>query len=396
MHLASLAALLPLLLGAPPPPLQAPAQPRAPAAATSLVERTASRARPVLEALLARGIPGASLALVLPDGAELTLALGTDEPQGGRPLTPADRLLSGSIGKTYVSAAALLLAHEGRLDLDELVAARFEGEDPEWVRRVPNAGRVTLRQLLSHRSGIPEYVYQAAFARDLADPERTWRPEDLLAYVHDLEPLFAPGAGWAYADTNYILVGMALERASGRRFYDLVRERLLAPHGLVDTIPTDGRRLPGVVQGHVVLGRQLGVPERTLAGGVFVFNPQFEWCGGGWASTPADLARWARILYDGRAFDGPYLAALLEPTPAPALGRGARYGLGAILRDGAAGKSLGHDGFMPGYLGTMAWYPEHRIAGALLLDSDDARALRRPLAAVLDEVVALAAEEARR
>lgn len=388
--------LLLLLLLAPPPAVQALAPPQVAQAAPAVAERLAPRARPVLEALLERGIPGASLALALPDGAELTLAVGVQERGTEQPLAPADRLLSGSIGKTYVSAAAHLLLHEGRLALDERIAARFGDDAPEWVERVPNAGRVTLRQLLSHRSGIPEYVYQPGFARDLADPERTWRPEDLLAYVHDLEPLFAPGEGWAYADTNYVLVGMVIERVSGRRFYELVRERLLAPHGLVDTIPTDGRRLPGVVQGHVVLGRSLGVPERTLEAGVFVFNPQFEWCGGGWACTPADLARWAGVLFDGRAFEGEYLPTMLTATPAPALGRGARYGLGVILREGAAGRSLGHDGFIPGYLGTMAWYPEQRIAGALLLNSDDARALGRPLSAVLDEIVTLAAEEARR
>ena len=372
----------------------------APADQPSLVERVEARARPLLEELVARGLPGASLGLVLPDGEQVALAVGVDELPDGRPLSPRDRMLSGSVGKTYVTALAHLLVHEGVLSLDERVAARFEArapespERPEWLERVPNAREVTLRQLLGHTSGFPRYVFQPAFARDLAaDPERTWRPEDLLSYVFDLDPLFAPGQGFAYSDTSYVVAGMTIEAATGKRYYDLVRERLLVPHGLADTIPSDGRRLPGVVQGHVVAGRQLGVPERTLVDGVFAFNPQFEWCGGGYASTPLDLARWAGVLFDGRAFAGDYLATLLEPRAATGLGPGVRYGLGAMLREGPAGPSLGHDGFMPGYLATMAWYPEHRIAGALQLGSDDARAVGRPLAAVLDGIVAAAAEE---
>ncbi|MFT5478134.1 MAG: D-alanyl-D-alanine carboxypeptidase, partial [Planctomycetota bacterium] len=263
-----------------------------------------------------------------------------------------------------------------------------------WIAELPNAKEVTVLQLLRHQTGIPRYVFEDEFTSLMAgEPERMWKPEELLAFVSDARPLFAPGEGWAYSDTNYIVLGLIIEKVSGTTFYDYVREHFVDRFKLTHTLPTDRTRLPNMAQGHVVMGRSMGVPERTLIDGVFAYNVQFEWCGGGWASTPADLARWTRILYAGHAVDGPYLDTLLDAVPAAELGPGARYGLGVILRDTPAGPAIGHDGFMPGYLTALAWYPEANVAGAIQLNCDDGRAVGRPLAQVLAELAQIAAEE---
>lgn len=323
---------------------------------------------------------------------------GVDSLEDGRPLTAADRMLSGSVGKTYVTAVAHHLVHAGQLDLDATAASYFEGVDAEWPQRLPNAREVTLRQLLRHESGIPRWVLQPAFERDLAaDRERAFTPEECLAYVYDMDPLFAPGEGWAYSDTNYLLVGMVIERVTGETFYDLAREHLIEPLGLTETVPSDSRDVPGIVQGHVVLLTSMAGGQRTLEDGRFAFNPQFEWCGGGWASTPLDLARWARLLYGGGALGaeegGAYLETLLDGVDAPGLGRGTRYGLGAMLRDTPAGPFVFHDGIMPGYLTSMGWFPESGIAGAVQVNTDDARALGRPLGTLLVQWTSIAREE---
>ncbi len=359
--------------------------------------RIEARCSTYLSELHAKGsFPGASAALVLPDGSVVAVAVGVadaDDPDAVK-LRPSDRMLSGSIGKTYVSACALRLATAGELDLDAKAASFFTGEDDAWFARLPNAADFTVRQLLRHESGLPRYVFVPAFLEIVAsEPDRVWQPRELLAYVEGAEPLFAAGEGWSYADTSYIVVGMILERVSGERFYDLARELLLEPLGLRDTIPSDRRELPGVVQGHVVDGRQLGLPERTIEGGQFVFNPQFEWCGGGFANTPADLARWAHALYRGRAFAAEYLPLLTDAVPAPMLGPRTLYGLGVMVRESELGTWLGHDGFMPGYLSTMGCFPDHEIAAALQLNTDSSRALPERKDVVLVDLVKIARDE---
>ena len=358
--------------------------------------RVVAGAQGVLDGLVERGIPGASAALVLPDGSLVTIVAGLADDETATAMTPEHRLLSGSVGKTYVTGAAHLLVESGQLDLDERAVEYLTDESREAVEAVPNGDAVTLRQLLRHRSGIPRYVFKPAFARELvADVDRRWRPEELLGFVAGDDPLFAPGEGFAYSDTNYIIVGLVIEAVAGTSYYDFVRERILVPRELLDTVPTDRRDVDDMAQGTVVLGASLVGVDRALDDGVFAYNPQFEWCGGGFACTPADLARWTRVLYAGELMEADYLDALLDGVDAPELGPGMRYGLGAMMTDTAVGPSIGHDGFMPGYLTTTAYFPDVEIAGAIQLNSDDMGKVGRRLSAVLVELVEIAGEDLR-
>jgi D-alanyl-D-alanine carboxypeptidase len=213
-----------------------------------------------------------------------------------------------------------------------------------------------------------------------------------LAYVLDEEASFAPGEGWEYSDTNFILLGMILEEITGRPCYDLIRERILDPLGLENTVPSDSRTIPGLIQGYAGPGNPFGgTDEMLLADGRFVINPQFEWAGGGFASNPGDLARWARALFTGRAFDPGLLPTMLDGVPAR-LGPGARYGLGVILQDTPAGPSQGHSGFFPGYLTEMAYFPELDVAVALQVNTSVGQALGRSPAAVLVELARAASK----
>jgi D-alanyl-D-alanine carboxypeptidase len=264
--------------------------PAAPSTARTADVRVVARIQPILDGIVARGAPGVSVALVLPDGTEVTATAGFADVEAQRPMRATDRMLSGSIGKTYVAAAGLRLAVRGKLDLDARAASFFEGE--AWFQRLPNAHDFTVRQLLRHQSGLERYEFMPAFWEALvADPDKVWRPEEQLAFIAGRKPLFPAGEGWAYSDSNYLVVGMILERITGERFYAHVREHLLAPAGLTDTVPSDTRRIPGLTQGYCRALAELGVPERVLVDGEFVIHPGFEWCGGGYASTPRDLAR---------------------------------------------------------------------------------------------------------
>jgi D-alanyl-D-alanine carboxypeptidase len=264
-----------------------------------------------------------------------------------------------------------------------------------WYARIPNAEGVTVRHLMTHTSGVMRYEFKEAFTLDLtAQPEKHWRPEELLSYILDEVPSFPPGEGWEYSDTNFILLGMIMESVTGEACYDLIRERFLEPLGLHDTVPSSSREIPGLVQGYAGPGNPFGgTDEMLLPDGRFVINPQFEWAGGGFASTAADLARWARTLFTGPVLGPELLSLMLEGVPAR-LGPGSRYGLGVILMDTPAGPSQGHSGFFPGYLTEMAYFPQLDVAVALQVNTSYGRALGRSPASVLAELALAASHPA--
>ncbi len=332
-----------------------------------------SRLQATLDSIhAAGGFPGITAGVVLADGTALGLASGYADTSLKIRMRADDRLLQGSVGKTYVAAVALQLVHEGRLALDERVA-RYLGSEP-WFARLANGADITVRQIMNHTSGVVRYEFKPEFTRDLtANPEKVWRPEELMAYLLDTPAPFPAGGGWEYSDSNYILLGMIIERLTGDSYYAEMQRRLLIPLGLRNTVPSDSRTIPGLVQGYAGANNPFGGTDAMITDGRFAINPQFEWTGGGIASTSEDLARWAKALYEGGAFDRSLLPEALDGVPAR-LGPGVRYGLGAILRPTPLGMTYGHSGFFPGYLTEVMYFPEARTAIAVQLNTS---ALRR-------------------
>jgi len=336
------------------------------------------------------GAPGVSCGIVLADGAALAIAAGLADTTLGRPMTVTDLLLQGSVGKTYVAAVAMQLVQGGVLDLDKNVSTYLGTES--WFERLPNHEDVTVRQLLNHTSGIIRYEFNDQFITDLlADPDRVWKPVEQLAYLFDTEAPFAAGEGWEYSDTNYIILGLIIERLTGSTYYDEMRRRILEPLELRNTVPSNARRIAGLVQGYPGVDNPFRLPDAVLVDGAFAINPQFEWTGGGIASTAEDLARWGKALYEGGAFHESLLPVMLEGVPAR-LGPNTRYGLGVIIRETPLGISWGHSGFFPGYLTEMAYFPDHGIAVAVQMNSSDFQALQMSPARLLMALAELAVE----
>jgi D-alanyl-D-alanine carboxypeptidase len=341
------------------------------------------------------GFPGATAAYVLKDGKVGVAATGVADLESGVPMTVQSRMLSASIGKTFVAATAVALSHEGALDLDAPIS-RWLGDRP-WFRRLPNHATITLRHLLNHTSGIADHVHLASFASELS---RKWRsagnpfsPEDLIRFTLDLPPLFDAGKGWAYSDTGYILIGLVIEKATGRSYYTEITERFLKPLELSLTAPADRRLLPGLAAGYMARGNPFGLPRKTIrSDGTMQWHPGFEWTGGGLVSNSRDLAMWGAALFQERAMSGRYLIDLNESVPVSADSPDIRYGAGvAIYRVGPFGPVYGHGGWIPGYCSSLRFYVDHGITVAFQINTDigidDSTPMVRDMEARLAKIV---------
>ncbi len=321
------------------------------------------------------GFPGATAAFVLADGRAAVVATGVADREANTPMPLDARMPAGSVGKSFVGATALALAKEGRLDLDARVET-WLGTEP-WFARLPNGRDMTLRQLLTHSSGLPDHIKDpglveamaALRAGSTAGADWYLAPDQAIGIVLDKPPLFAAGQGFSYTDTGYILVGLVIEKVTGGSAYDEIRRRFLGPLRLELTLPSDRRAIPGLVAGYVAKDNPLGLPEKVAEDGVMAFNPASEYTGGGLASNPRDLAHWAKELYEGRAFAGPYVDDLLVSVEYAGV-PGTRYGLGVILRESPLGRHYGHSGWFPGYVTRMVYFPDRRVAVAVQVNTD--------------------------
>ncbi len=317
------------------------------------------------------GFPGATAAYALPDGTVGVAASGLADVERRAPMTPSSRMLAASIGKSFVAATALALAQEGALDLDVPIETWFS--DRPWLTRLANHDSTTLRHLLTHSSGLPDHVHTPGFARAVSERWREggnpFSPEQLVEFVLDEPPLFPAGDDWSYSDTGYILVGMVIEQVAGRPYEEELERRFLEPLALDATEPSNQRALPRLAAGYTASDNPLGLPAKTTsAPGVMAWNPAIEWTGGGLVSTPRDLAVWARALYEGSALSKDYLDELMRSVP---VASGVRYGAGvAIHQQTPLGPSYGHGGTIPGYVSSLRYYPEHRVAVAFQINTD--------------------------
>lgn len=311
--------------------------------------------------------PGATLGVALANGESFGLAVGYSDRDAKTPMKPNDRMLAGSTGKTFAAAMALQLVKDGKLSLDDKIEKYFGKE--AWFARVSNAKDITVRQLMNHTSGLVRYEFKKEFTDFLtANPYKVWTPEDRLAYLFDAPAPFEAGKGWEYSDTNYIVLGMILEKITGKNFYDEARKRYIKPLKLTDTIAQEGPVMKGVVQGYAGANNPFGGKDAMIENGKFIVNPQLEWTGGGWASTGHDLARWAKALYEGKAIDPAMAAMMVDGVPAK-LGPNVKYGLGAIIRPTPSGTTYGHSGFFPGYVTDMMYFPDKKIALAVQVNT---------------------------
>jgi D-alanyl-D-alanine carboxypeptidase len=300
----------------------------------------------VTRAVLASG--GAGYLTRIDDGRHVTTsAAGLADRATGRALRATDQFEVGSNTKTFVSTLALQEVARGRLSLGDRLATYFPGI-------VPNSEQITLRQLLQHTSGVVSYTADPAFFTRMAkDPQHVYTRRELLAVANHHRPDFAPGHGWNYSNTNYVLVGMILEKVTGHSVADLIQHRIARPLGLTHTYYADPRvRNTGPGYAHAYVARFTG-SKPTYAD---VSDQPI----GGWAdaagsvvSTSDELARFFSALLGGTLLPPAQLAEMKTTVPLPQdFPIPGAYGLGLFRKDTPCGSVWGHGGDTLGHHST--------------------------------------------
>nr|WP_318205898.1 serine hydrolase domain-containing protein [Streptomyces sp. SCL15-4] len=272
--------------------------------------------------------------------ARWTVTDGTADLRTGRPMNTTDRLRAGSVTKTFTATVVLRLAAEGRLSLDSPVERYLPGliRDGGYDGR-----RITVRQLLRHTSGLPDYLDAPEWQHPERVRYRHFEPRELIARALRLPP---PDRTWHYATTNYLVAGLIIREVTGHSPEAEITRRIIAPLGLRDTYwPGDDTRIQGP-HSHSYFTAADG---RRVDG--TAWNTTFGGIGGALVSTPADLTRFASALFTGRLLPAPQLAEMRRTVDADPdrLWPGARYGLGLISSPLSCGSTWwGHAGTVPG------------------------------------------------
>ncbi|NUP43255.1 MAG: beta-lactamase family protein [Streptomyces sp.] len=280
------------------------------------------------------------------------LTAGAADLRTGRPPRPDDHMRIASTAKAYSGAVALALADRGALDLDDTLAHRLPRLPAAW-------GAVTLRQLLQHTSGLPDYSESTAFRDEIrADPRHHFDSRRLLDYVADKPLRFAPGSRYQYSNSDNIAVALMAEAATGTRYESLLRELVYRPLGLHRTSLPQGYRMPKpYMHGYAV--DPPAAPEDVSE----VLGMSGVWASGGIVSTPADMNRFIRGYVGGALYGGRMIHAQrrwIEGASEPAGPGHNRAGLALFRYDTRCGAVYGHTGNTLGYTQLVAASPDGR------------------------------------
>ena len=315
-------------------------------------------------------LPGLNFSIIHNNGTQQNYTVGLSDVENEISLSTKNTLFSGSIGKTYAATLVFQLVESGKKDLSKKYLEYFP--DLEWLTNLPNINDITVEMLLQHTSGLPRYVLKLDIWEELHNnPDKIWTYEERLSVIFGDKAVHEAGKSWAYSDTNYILLGMLIEKVSGKNYYDLVKSVIIDPFELHETHFSLTREIPKLAIGYSRFPPAYHVPNKTVNGGLYFMNPQLEWTGGGMASTTSDLAKWAKIYYEGQLVSKNSLQSITTPNPNGKNVEGTNsYGMGSFIYASKHGNAFGHTGFMPGFNSLFIYYPDLKVAAALQFNCD--------------------------
>lgn len=291
------------------------------------------------------GLPGLAVGMSSNlDEPELTPIVeicGESSSDTHAPLALDQQFNIGSLTKTFTSTLALMLVDEGKLQLEQPIGTLLSSEQ---LNSVNIQEGVTIKQLLNHTSGIRDFMKNPQFKTAIAkDPTKIWQPEDVLTYCQGHE--FDAGASgqWLYSSTGYVLLGMAIEKATGQTLYDALQQRILEPLQLQQTGMSRGGKLPvSLATGHCLQGKS--VAEHSLS---------FGWAAGDMYSDIGDMLKWTRVYLNGDLLSEKLRAARTQFVTLPeqaSLQQRVAVGLGIFSIEGYIGHLGDINGFEAGIL----------------------------------------------
>jgi D-alanyl-D-alanine carboxypeptidase len=302
-------------------------------------------------------VPGAVIGVRRADGRTAIVAAGSTDDSDGGPIDAGHRFRIGSITKTFVAVLVLQLVDEGLVELDQPVGS--------YLPDTAFADEVTVRQLLSHTSGVPDFGRHSDYARlMLIQPSRSWSAREVLALVEDQPLDFEPGSRTAYSNTNYTLAGLLAEELTGQPLAELLRQRLIEPAGLSATYLEGMEAAPPMaVSGHFDINMD-GQPD-NVRGISYTSLVTSGAAAGGLSANALDMLDFAQALFKGDLLSESALAEAVDAEPG-------EYGLGIIPATREGMLAYGHDGALPGFAAAFAYLPEVEISVVALSNQSGA------------------------
>jgi D-alanyl-D-alanine carboxypeptidase len=347
-------------------------------------ERDERVKRDLQRLVAAEGGPPGAIATLYRDGRLTSITAGVARAGARGAPRASDHMRLASVSKAFSAAIALQLVQEGSLALDDTIALRLPELPRAW-------GAVTVRQLLDHTSGVPDYTRSAGFRKQFQTAPRAFvSPRKVISWVAGKRLAFRPGSRFAYSNTDNIVVGLMAERITSIAYGELLRRRVFEPLGLGRTSFPATVRLPRpFLHGYVV---EPGAPPQDVSE---FLNPSGAWASGAIVSTPAELNAFIRGLLAGRLFGPAERAEQLRFVPGgrsspPGPGRNAA-GLGLFRYRSRCGTVYGHTGNFPGYVqwAAAARDGSRAVTTSLNIPAPAGRLLRLLRATQADAVCAL-------
>jgi len=303
-------------------------------------------------------IPGLSLAVVQDGKIIKAKGYGYADLEFNAPVTPETIFESGSIGKQFTATAVMMLVEEGKIGLEDKITKYFPDAPASW-------NDITIRNLLSHESGIKNYTGEGDidFRKDYT--------EDELLRLAEKPPLdFAPGTDWNYSNTGFITLGFLIHKVTGEFYGDFLRERIFAPLGMKTRIISEPDIIPNRASGYKLVKGQWNNQDwvsptlNTTADGSLYF-------------TTLDLAKWDAALYTTKLLKQSSLDEMwtVQPyTAGPNKGKPNKgnYGFGWEITSVNGHRLISHDGAWQGFTTAICRYVNDKLTTIVLTNLDSA------------------------
>jgi CubicO group peptidase (beta-lactamase class C family) len=310
----------------------------------------------------AQKIPGVSLA-VCRDGKIIKASgYGLANVELGVPVTPETIFQTGSVGKQFTAMAVMMLVEEGKLQLDDRMTKYIPESPSSWKD-------VTIRQLLTHTSGIADYGgEEGTMGKGVINFRRDYTEDELIQAFAKMPMDFPPGQNWSYSNTGYVVLGIIIHRVTGEFYGDFLQERIFRPLGMTSTrIISEADIVPHRSSGYRLVKGELKNQEwvsptlNTTADGALYTNV-------------LDLAKWDAALYSRKLVQQSSFEQMWSPVKLNN-GKSVPYGFGWDVASRDGHRVVAHDGAWQGFTMSIARYLDDRLTVIVMtnLDSDNAK-----------------------